>query len=66
MVYATDARAEPRVTVLGTFPATSHPPITYPLAVLARATSPDAEPFRRFLLSGEGQALLARRGFVRP
>jgi molybdate transport system substrate-binding protein len=66
VVYATDARAEPRVTVLGTFPAASHLPITYPLAILARATSPDAEPFRRFLLSGEGQALLSRRGFVRP
>ena len=66
VVYATDARAEPRVAVLGVFPAASHPPITYPLALLARATSPDAEPFRRFLLSGEGQALLARRGFVRP
>lgn len=66
VVYATDARAEPRVRVLGTFPATSHPPITYPLAVLARATSPDAEPFRRFLLSAEGRGLLVRRGFTRP
>ena len=66
VVYATDAMAEPRVRVLGAFPATSHPPITYPLAVLARATSGDAEPFRRFLLSAEGRALLARRGFTRP
>jgi molybdate transport system substrate-binding protein len=66
IVYATDARAEPRVQVLGILPASSHPPITYPVAVLARATSPDAEPFRRFLLSRAGQALLARRGFARP
>lgn len=64
VVYATDARAEPRVRVLGAFPAGSHPPITYPLALLARSTSPDAEPFLRFLLGAEGRAIMARRGFV--
>ncbi len=29
VVYATDAAADPRVNVVGVFPADSHPPITY-------------------------------------
>jgi molybdate transport system substrate-binding protein len=64
VVYATDARAEPAVRVVGVFPAGSHPPIVYPIARLAKSTHPDAEPFRRFLLSGEGRAILRRFGFV--
>lgn len=64
IVYATDARASKRVRVVGTFPASSHPPITYPLATLRTSTHPQAEAFRRFLLSREGKAILARRGFV--
>lgn len=64
IVYATDARASARVRIVGTFPASSHPPITYPVAVLAAATSPDAEGFRRFLLSPAGKAIFARRGFA--
>jgi molybdate transport system substrate-binding protein len=64
IVYATDARASPKVVVVGTFPASSHPPIRYPIARLARSTNPEAEGFRRFLLSPRGRAILARFGFV--
>lgn len=38
IVYATDAVAEPRVEVVGKFPADSHPPIIYPAALLKDAT----------------------------
>lgn len=64
IVYATDARAAPGVRVAGVFPPRSHAPIVYPLARLTTATSPDAEGFRRFLLSREGAAIMARRGFA--
>lgn len=64
IVYATDARASARVRVAGVFPAASHPPIRYPLAVLRRSESADAEPFRRFLLSPRGRAVFARYGFT--
>ena len=64
VVYATDARASTRVRVLGTFSEASHPPITYPMALLHGSTHAGAEPFRRFLLSREGRAILARRGFT--
>lgn len=63
IVYATDARASKRVRVVGTFPPDSHEPITYPLARLKASTHRDAEAFRRFLISREGQAIFIRFGF---
>lgn len=64
IVYATDARASKAVRVVGVFPARSHPPIVYPLARLTASRSPDAEGFRRFLLSRTGKAIFARFGFA--
>src|SRR5262245_32998915 len=32
IVYATDAKVEPKVRIVGTFPADSHPEIVYPVA----------------------------------
>jgi molybdate transport system substrate-binding protein len=66
IVYATDARASPRVRVAGIFPKSSHPPISYPIARLGASTHPDAEAFRRFLISREGKAVFARYGFIAP
>lgn len=66
IVYATDAKASKAVRIVGTFPAASHPPITYPVALLTTATARDAEPFRRFLLGREGKAIFARYGFTTP
>lgn len=63
IVYETDARASRAVRVAGVFPANSHPPITYPLALVAASKHPQAEAFRRFLLSREGKAVFARYGF---
>lgn len=63
IVYATDARAENSVRIVGTFPASSHAPISYPVAVLAKSTNREAEAFRRFLISAEGKAVFRRFGF---
>lgn len=63
IVYATDARAAPGVRIAGFFPARTHPPIVYPLARLTASTNREAEAFRRFLLSRDGQAIFARHGF---
>lgn len=63
VVYATDARASSRVRVVATLPAASHPPITYPIARLARSKNPEAEAFRRFLVSRAGKALFRAHGF---
>jgi molybdate transport system substrate-binding protein len=66
IVYATDARASRKVRVVGAFPSNSHPPITYPIALLRRATNPGADGFRRFLVSRQGKAIFVRYGFSAP
>jgi molybdate transport system substrate-binding protein len=66
IVYATDARSEPRVRVAFVIAETEHPPIVYPGAVLASATSPEkARAFLDFCL-GAGAAPLRDAGFEPP
>ena len=64
IVYETDAKASSKVVIVGIFPAASYPPITYPVAVLSASTSPDAEGFRKFLISRQGKAIFVHYGFV--
>lgn len=63
IVYTTDAMAEPGVRVVDTFPADSHVPIVYPIALLKTARSGEAEAFRTFLLSDEATAIFRKAGF---
>lgn len=65
IVYATDARAEPRVRVVDTFPADSHPPIAYPAAAL-RGARPEGERFVRFLAGPEARRIFEGAGFSVP
>ena len=65
IVYATDALGEPKVRVVDTFPATSHPPITYPAAITATGGA-DAAAFVRFLRSARAQAIFDKAGFGKP
>lgn len=64
IVYATDAKASKKVRLVGMFPVGSHPPITYPIARLKQSRHPEAESFRRFLVSREGKAIFSKYGFV--
>ena len=64
IVYATDALASKKVRVVATFPADSHPPITYPIAVLKSASSKDSRGFEHFLLSPAGKAIFKGYGFT--
>jgi molybdate transport system substrate-binding protein len=63
IVYGTDARSEPAVRVVGTFPAGSHPKILYPVALLASA-KPAARNFLDFLLSAEAAPSFENQGFT--
>jgi molybdate transport system substrate-binding protein len=63
IVYGSDARAEPKVRVVGTFPATSHAPIVYPVARVATSTHPRAADFVRWLQSKDARAIFLRHGF---
>jgi len=66
VVYRTDALADKRVRIVGTFPAASHAPIVYPIARLKASASAEADGFEHFLLSGEGKAVFRRFGFRAP
>ena len=63
IVYATDAKASAKVRIAGIFPERTHPAITYPIARLSTSTNPEAEAFRRFLVSRAGKAIFVRYGF---
>lgn len=63
IVYATDAKAEPKVRVVDTFPANSHPPVVYPFALTASTTNPDAGRFLEFLSSPAAIKLFEAEGF---
>ncbi len=64
IVYATDAAVEDSVTIIGTFPAGSHAPITYPAAITAQSDSPEAEAFLAFLSSDTARAIWQDFGFA--
>ncbi len=64
IVYATDALSSKAVRIVGVFPASSHVPITYPIARLTASTNREAESFRLFLISAQGRAIFRRYGFL--
>ncbi|NEX45625.1 molybdate ABC transporter substrate-binding protein [Pseudotabrizicola algicola] len=64
IVYATDATADDSVTVVASFPADSHPPITYPAALLTNAADPADAAFLEALSSDAADATFAAQGFV--
>jgi molybdate transport system substrate-binding protein len=64
IVYATDAAVEDNVTIVGTFPAGTHDPITYPAAITAQATSPQAQAFLDYLSSDAARAIWQQYGFT--
>ncbi|GGL52271.1 molybdate ABC transporter substrate-binding protein [Wenxinia marina] len=64
IVYATDAVAEDDVTVVGTFPADSHPPIVYAAADLATREIAEEAEFLDYLQGPEARAAFERQGFA--
>jgi molybdate transport system substrate-binding protein len=63
IVYATDAKADPKVRIVGTFPAASHPAIVYPGAVTASSRHPRAGALLGFLQGPQAGAVFRRYGF---
>jgi molybdate transport system substrate-binding protein len=71
IVYSTDARIDPHVAVAGIFPATSHDPIRYPVAMTARAALQgahlkEAAAFMAFLHTQPAQDVFLHYGFPPP
>jgi len=64
IVYATDAAISDQVRVVGTFPADSHKPITYPFAVVAGQNSEDVAAFFDYVTGPTGLATFEKYGFT--
>jgi molybdate transport system substrate-binding protein len=64
IVYATDARVEPGVAIVGVFPADSHAPIEYPVALLKGADKASTQPLLDFLKTEEGRRHFINQGFT--
>jgi molybdate transport system substrate-binding protein len=63
LVYATDAAISKKVRVVGVFPADSHAPIVYPVAVVAGGQTAAAARFMDFLRTPEARAVFEKYGF---
>ncbi|MES2193528.1 MAG: molybdate ABC transporter substrate-binding protein [Pseudomonadota bacterium] len=63
IVYSTDAKVEPGVKIVGTFPADSHPAIIYPVAATATAR-PEAADYLAFLRSSAAKTIFEKYGFT--
>ncbi|MFZ5477867.1 MAG: molybdate ABC transporter substrate-binding protein [Myxococcota bacterium] len=65
IVYATDARVEPRVAVAFVFAPDSHPPVVYPAAVVkGAARAEEAAAFLAYCASAEGRRIFEAEGFT--
>jgi molybdate transport system substrate-binding protein len=63
IVYSTDAKVDPGVKIVGTFPGDSHPAIVYPVAATANA-KPEATGYLAFLRSPAAKAIFEKYGFA--
>lgn len=64
IVYGSDAKAEPKVAVIATFPETSHPKIIYPAAIIAASKNADDQSYIDFLTSKDAQLIFQANGFT--
>lgn len=65
IVYGTDAKAEPGVAVVATFPESSHEPIVYPIALTVGASA-EAAVLLDFLKGPQAMKTYEDAGFVKP
>ena len=63
IVYRTDALADKAVRIVDTFPPDSHPPIVYPVAVVAGSKSPAGPALLAYLRSVPARAVWEQHGF---
>ncbi|MBE7185709.1 MAG: molybdate ABC transporter substrate-binding protein [Methylobacterium mesophilicum] len=63
IVYKTDAAADPKVRIVGTFPEDSHAPIVYPVAQTAESENAEAPKFLECLRSPKARAAFEKQGF---
>src|SRR5262249_56716414 len=64
IVYQTDANSDKGVQIVGTFPENTHPPIIYPIAVVAASTNPGAPGYVAFLKSPTARQIFEQHAFT--
>ena len=64
IVYKTDAAADPKVKIIGTFPEDTHEPIVYPAALIAASNNAAAGDFLKFLQSSKAKDQFTAQGFT--
>ena len=62
IVYSTDAKVDPSVKIVGTFPADSHPAIIYPVAATTTAKAGTRD-YLAFLRSSAAKTSFEKYGF---
>ena len=63
IVYGTDAAASPGVRIVATFPADSHPPISYPFALTPHGDTPQGRALLAFLTGPDAAPTYRKLGF---
>jgi molybdate transport system substrate-binding protein len=66
IVYETDAKAEPLVKVVATFPPNTHAPIVHTFALTANAKGEGPARFLSFLQTDAARTVFAVQGFIVP
>lgn len=64
IVYGSDALASAKVKVIGIFPASSHKPVEYPVAIVKGHQTPQVSAFYAYLRSPVAAAIFERYGFM--
>lgn len=64
IVYGSDAIASKKVKVVGTFPAASHKPVEYPMAIVKGHESPAVSAFYDYLKTPAASAIFKQYGFT--
>jgi molybdate transport system substrate-binding protein len=65
-VYLSDAKSSDQVKIVATVPPDAHKPIVYPIALLERSQSQNAQTFATFLESEAAIAVFKHYGFSTP
>jgi molybdate transport system substrate-binding protein len=64
IVYRTDAAVEPAVRIVAAFPPDTHPPIVYPIALMAASQNPNAPALLTYLHGAAARAQFQKAGFT--
>jgi molybdate transport system substrate-binding protein len=64
IVYQTDAAADKNVKIIAAFPESTHPPIIYPIAILASSTNGVTPIYVQYLRSPKAAPFFEKQGFV--